>query len=414
MSLLKFTIFLYIFSIVFLFFYSFTQVDLGLTFTRNESLQEVFRWFQHIGYFNRPISTGLYSGIVFSLFIAYGGFLWLAQQGKLAISVVWKLLIITTVIFMFSYNAFSYDLFNYIFDAKIITTYQQNPYVHKALDFPADPMLAFMHWTHRVYPYGPAWLGITVPLSYLGFGFFFPTFFLFKVLMAASFLGSAYFISKIFQKSDPKQQVLGLVFFGFNPLILIESLISSHIDIVMVFFALWAWYLLLKKRYLWAVILLLISIGIKFATAFLIPVFLLVILSSLRAKRSNTFRAIAVSPTALHNDRFLGKMFLVSIMLLFATTIIASLRTNFQPWYLLPPLAFATFLSYRSYIVIPSFIFSFFALSLYIPYLYSGNWDPPIPTILLLIQGLAVCISVLVVFLLAVYPKPSRNFLVEG
>ena len=164
---------LHFFAVVALFFYSFTQVDLGLTIMRWQFWQGVQQAFQSIGYFNRPLSTVLYGFIVLLLFVSYLSFLWLAMKKKLQIQYIWKIIGITTLILLFSYNAFSYDLFNYIFDAKIITYYQQNPYEHKALDYQGDPMLAFMHWTHRVYPYGPTWLILTVPLSFFGGLFFF-------------------------------------------------------------------------------------------------------------------------------------------------------------------------------------------------------------------------------------------------
>jgi alpha-1,6-mannosyltransferase len=268
----------YITTIVALFLYSFTQIDLSLTFSRIDFLHEIVKSFQYVGYFNRPLSTFIYVFLIVLLFNFYLGFLVLAYTKLLSKKMLWKLIIITTVILTFSYNAFSYDIFNYIFDAKIITHYQQNPYLHKALDFAGDPMLSFMRWTHRVYPYGPVWLGLTVPLSFLGFQFFLPTFFLFKSLIAASFLGTLYFIGKIFQKVAPEKEIFGLVFFGLQPLIIIESLVSGHLDIVMFFFAAWAVYLLLQKKYLFSFLLLFVSIGIKFVTGFLLPLFIVVFL----------------------------------------------------------------------------------------------------------------------------------------
>jgi hypothetical protein len=63
-------------------------------------------------------------------------------------------------------------------------------------------------------------------------------------------------------------------------------------------------------------------------------------------------------------------------------TIAASSRTTFQPWYLIGILASAVFISDNFIIFFPSIIISFFALLTYVPYLFTGNWDPPIPQIL--------------------------------
>src|SRR5579859_4391082 len=268
---------LYLVVVFSLFLYSYTQVDLSLTLSRTSIYQSIEKFFQHIGFYQRPFSAILYGIILLLLFGFYLIFLRWANKKVLSRSYIWMLIIVTTLLVTFSYNAFSYDLFNYIFDAKIITHYHQNPWIHKALDYPGDPMLSFMRWTHRVYPYGPLWLVLTVPLSFIGFQFFTPTFFFFKLLMVSSFVTSAYFIGKIFQKINPKKETLGLTFFGLQPLLLIECLVSAHIDVVMFVFALWSIYLLLNKRYIYSGILLLFSIGIKFATVFLVPVDLLII-----------------------------------------------------------------------------------------------------------------------------------------
>src|SRR5256885_829233 len=336
-----------------LFLYSFTQVDLSLTFSRMPLIRSIVNSFKYIGYFQRPVSTEIYVTLLSLLFIFYWIFLFLADVGKIAKRTVWKLIFASSILLLFSYNAFSYDLFNYIFDAKIVTFYHQNPYVHKALDYNGDPMLSFMHWTQRNYPYGPIWLVLTVPLSFVGFNFFIPTFFFFKLLMTASFVGSVYYIGKIFQQLNPKKEVLGLVFFGLQPLILIESLVSAHIDIVMMFFALLAVYLLLQKQYIRSGGILLLSIGIKYATLFLFPVFVLFWWFEKR-KNNSPWRWV----------------FFLATLLMVGATIIASIRTNFQPWYLIGPLAFAVFISDWIYIIVVSSIISFFAMLTYVPFLY--------------------------------------------
>ena len=63
----------YILTIVFLFLYSFTQVDLNLTLSQFSLWQIAQKFFQHIGYFNRPLSTSFYIIIVLLLlgFIYY-------------------------------------------------------------------------------------------------------------------------------------------------------------------------------------------------------------------------------------------------------------------------------------------------------------------------------------------------------
>ncbi|HSX40292.1 MAG TPA: hypothetical protein VLF68_01625 [Candidatus Saccharimonadales bacterium] len=376
MTKIKLLVGSYWLAVVALFLYSFTQVDLSLTLARASIFQSVEKWFQYIGYFNRPLSTVLFLIILALLFAFYIKFLLLAGKNKLSKKVFWIVVLVTSGILVFSYNAFSYDLFNYIFDAKIITHYHQNPYLHKALDFPGDPMLSFMHWTHRVYPYGPSWLAITVPLSFIGMQFFLPTLMLFKLMIVGSFIGSVYFIGKILDKISPKNSVFGMVFFALNPLVLIESTVSAHNDIVMFFLALAALYFLITKRHAISGIFLLLSIGIKFATGFLLPVFAYIWYFQKKGKTINW-----------------DKVFLGAVALMTLAVFAASYRTTFQPWYILYILPFVALVP-KKFIVIPSVILSFGVLLEYVPYLYLGNYDAPVPAMLFWITFGTILISI--------------------
>jgi hypothetical protein len=369
----------YLLTVVGLFLYSFTQVDLSLTLSRWSIWQVIQKYFQHIGYFQRPLSSFLFSGIMLLLFFFYLMILRGINKGKILRKNVWFLIIATTVILTFSYNAFSYDLFNYIFDAKIVTYYHQSPYLQKALDYLSDPMLSFMHWTHRLYPYGPVWLGLTVPLSFIGMQVFLPTFFLFKMLISASFLGTVYYLGKIIQKTSSRDGLFETAFFALNPLVIIESLVSVHNDMAMMFLAVIGIYLLVSQKYIRSIILLVLSIGVKFATAFMLPIYTLVLYLQKKKKTINW-----------------QPLFIWTAILMIIPIILASYRTNFQPWYLLNILPFAALSSRRYYVFIPSVIISLFASFEYLPFLYSGNWNNPIPLILFWMTMGSIILSLLI------------------
>ncbi len=371
-SKLKFLFGSYLFVISAFFFYTFTQVDLSLTLSQASWWQTFQKFFQHIGYFNRPLSSLIYVILILLLFGFYFVFLRLAQKNKISRKNLWVLIFAITAILTFSYNAFSYDLFNYIFDAKIITHYNQNPYTQKALDYLGDPMLTFMHWTHRYYPYGPTWLILTVPFSYIGLNFFLPTFFMFKILTSLCYLGIAYFIGKILKIVSPKEEISGIVFFALNPLVLIESLVSSHNDTAMMFFTILSVYLLFINKYIPSFILLILSIGIKFATGILAPVFLFYLLRKENITRSQLLNIL--------------------LLAMFIPLVLVALRTNFQPWYLLFILPFASLIPSRSYSIGAGIILSFFALLQYLPYIYKGDWNEPVPQILfyMTVSGLVI------------------------
>ncbi|MBI5045131.1 MAG: hypothetical protein HZC02_04340 [Candidatus Levybacteria bacterium] len=377
---------LLIFLSLLLFLYSFTQVDLGLTLTRASIFATIQHAFQYIGFFNRPLSTFLLTILIIGFTTTYFMYLLFIKRQPVSKAHLWRTIFIVSGVLALSYTAFSYDIFNYIFDAKIITFYHQNPYLHKALDFPGDPMLSFMHWTHRTYPYGPFWLGISLPFSYIGLQFFLPTYFLFKGLALMGYLLTVYSISRILQMVSPKHETLGIAFFALNPLVLIESLVSGHNDIAMMGVGMFGFHLFLKKKYFLSFIILIFSAGIKFATGFIIPLFALLYVF----RRKNTqfsWESIFFS-------------LLIAMIASFGAMMIRS--GQFQPWYLLVILPFASLLSRHRYVLIPFFIISFGALLNYLPYFYSGNWDDPIPSILLQINSITLlmaCISGVVFYL---------------
>lgn len=358
-----------------LFLYSFTQIDLGLTFARASFLQSTLKSFQYVGYFNRPLSAVLFSSIVVLLMALYMWTLFLVWKKKITVRTTALITILASVVLVFSYNAFSYDLFNYVFDAKIVTHYHQNPYFHKALDYPNDPMLGFMHWTHRTYPYGPLWLGISIPLSYIGMGYFLITLYLFKILAAASYLLSGLLIFKIAKKTKLVNPNFALAFFALNPFVLIESLVSAHIDAVMMAVALGGVYMLVSNKKYTGFVLLTLSILIKFATVLLVPLFLWY-------------------PFSKHKNKDFIFFLCSTLLMVFGVYLqVAAATKTFQPWYFLLVLPFASLLTNKYYVFIPSVVFSFLVLFQYVPYLYTGNYDPPISQVMIQMLWWSIGIS---------------------
>src|SRR5690606_35288491 len=108
-----------------------------------------------IGYFNRPLSTLFFLFVTSLLHLCYFGLIYQAKRHILIFSNIIKLVLITALLLLFAYPAFSYDLFNYIFNPRLLIHHHVNLYEFTALDFPDDLLTRFMHRTHRTYPYGP-------------------------------------------------------------------------------------------------------------------------------------------------------------------------------------------------------------------------------------------------------------------
>lgn len=356
----------YLLVILSLFLYSYTQVDLSLTLSRASIYQTIEKGFQYIGYFNRPLSTELYCAILILLFLFYSLFLFLAKKSQITLKNTWKIILITAGILTFSYNAFSYDLFNYIFAAKLIFHYHQNPYLVHALDFPKDPMLSFMHWTHNTYQYGPFALFITLPFYILGFGYFLLTFYLFKILSTACFIGSVYFLQKILQKVNPAHEILGTILYALNPLVLIELVVSAHNDGIMMFLALMGIYFVLKKQWVWGVMALIASALTKEVTVLLfLPAVILFVQQFFKKKF------------------FSDTLFLYScIGVMVLGYVYAIHQLGIQPWYIIWVLPFVFIVKIPKVLLAGTIGYCLGMLLRYVPFLWQGDWNGMAPTIM--------------------------------
>ncbi|KKR15326.1 MAG: hypothetical protein UT44_C0037G0003 [Candidatus Levybacteria bacterium GW2011_GWA1_39_32] len=367
---IKLFLFFYLAVITSLFFYSFTQVDLSLTLSQSSIWQVIQKQFQHIGFFERATSTYLYTIIVSLLFVFYFIFLYLARKKKIDSKTVWVAILFAGIL--------------------------ESPFIHKALDYGGDPMLNFMRWTHRTYPYGPTWLGLTVPLSFLGMNYFLPTFFLFKFLISASFIGSCYMVYKISGKLFPEDRLFHLSFWALNPLVLIEGLVSSHNDMPMIFLTLSSIYLFILRKRALSLVSYVLSVGVKYSTAFLLPVALW--LSYLEKKKK---------PIDWNN------VFIALTSLSVLAMLLASIRTNFQPWYLLPPLSFATFISKRPYVLVPSLVLSIAGVLVYAAYVYLTDYNKDYPTTVSNIEAAGFALAALLTVVIAMFGKTLRTKLLR-
>ena len=219
--------------------YSYTQVDLNLTLSGHPIYQSIQSQLTNIGYFNRPLSTTIFFSLV--LFCTFLYFLILKLNKQLTIKQLWTLLLTLCSLLFISYPAFAHDIFNYMFDARTVVKYGQNPYFTTPLNFPNDDWIRFMRWTHVGSVYPPGWLITSIPFYLLGFGKFTLTLLSFKLLGLISFLASSWLMLKI---AGRKAWIL----WSFNPMILIESLSSVHNEISMVSFTLLGFYFLRQGR----------------------------------------------------------------------------------------------------------------------------------------------------------------------
>lgn len=329
-------------------FYTYSQIDLNLTLFSFPSYQYIQKQLILLGYFNRPLSTLLFILIISTAYLLYGVVLKLCSSGKIKSKYLYGVIVAVSLLCVFSYPAFSHDIFNYMFDARIVTKYGQNLYLFKAQDFPDDLWIRFMHWTHRTYPYGPLWIFLTLPFSFLGFEKFVLTLFNFKVLFLLFHIGNVYLIGKI------TKNVAATSFYAFNPLVLIESVVSPHNESAMLFFLLAAIYFTQMKNTLLLLLSLIASGLVKYITFILVPLFV--------------FKTVVKK---IRQKAFIQSVF---ILLLIAILYLSTQRETY-PWYFVTLIGVGSLIPSNGIKLMLVFL-SFGLLLRYVPYLYEGSYPP--------------------------------------
>lgn len=348
--------------------FSYSYVDLNLTLSQNSLVLSGISKLQVLGYYHRQLATSFYALLLLIAFAIFSYFIFLANKGNLKTKPILKIALITTLITTFAYPFLSHDLFNYIFDARIITRYGLNPYSYVALDFPQDPWIRFMHWTHRYSPYGPLWLGLTVIPSILGFKKFLITLFLFKILISSFHIINIFLVYKILRDTKPKFLGTGLAFYALNPLFLIEGVANSHNDVVIATTLLLSVYFL-SKNFIPPLGSLVLGLLVKYITIIsAIPMAL-----SFTLKKSNRFSSYVLLNIGLYAlFTYVYSSFGVKVPFVSS----ASTQVQFQPWYLFWTLPLVS-LTGNIYLLMIGISISLAASLRYLPFLYFGDWSQP-------------------------------------
>lgn len=346
--------------------FSYAYVDLNLTISQNPLILNFVGFMQKLGYFNRSTATVIYLAFLIFTFGLFLFNLWLIKKSKVGSKYLLIATIASTLILIFAYPFLSSDLFNYLFDAKIILKYHASPYTHKALDFPQDEWLRFMRWTHRYSPYGPLWLVMSLIPAILGLGKFILNFFAFKIFIALLHLLNVYLIHKILVKTNPKLTLFGTAFYALNPIFLIEGVANAHNDVVLATFLLLSVYFVVTNKDIHSTLALLGGALIKYIPILNLPWIILKILRPNKIKFTNL---IILNIATMAAFTFLFSTFRISVP--FVST--GATQVQFQPWYLFWTIPYIALLP-QSYLIIPSILISFGALLRYLPYLYYGDW----------------------------------------
>jgi hypothetical protein len=232
-----------------------------------------------MGYLNGYSHTGFLTfWMCFSFLFALFLLAWHEASRRQSRATLWLVmgfgsLFALTNVFVYPMNAI--DIYGYIAESVELVYYHANPLVTAASQYASDPLIHVAgSFVSIPAPYGP--LGIVIDAI--------PTFFaghsplanmlLLKSLFAGCLLIEAYLLYRILVRFRPELAAAGALALAWNPYVLLEAVVNSHNDIVMMLFILLAVYAAIEDRHALAFLCVLLSAFIKYSSLPLIPLFL--------------------------------------------------------------------------------------------------------------------------------------------
>lgn len=391
----KFSVLLFFYSVFLWAFaiFSYSLTDPNLVLSTNPQYWNLQTYMWQTFFENRQLLSYIYFFLTTILIITYLVILKIMPNLKNRVKwlVIYSLLAVLPL--SISYNALSHDVFNYIFNARMVIKYGADPHVQTAIQFAdIDDWVRFMHNTHTPAPYGYGWTAISLLPVFIGSGKFLATWLLMRAVAILSILLLIYSLDQLsLQIRGEKVSVRSLAWLLLNPLFLIEVVSSMHNDLWMMGTAILGLAWLMKglslkdsKRWLWifaSAVVLILSVQIKFASLALLPVILLVLssqrqLEKLLARFSAKMKVIA-KPVELISSTILKRIYafvpIISSILMFLP-LLTQRSQQFLPWYLIWPMVWVPLIKskwWRNVLL----AFTITALWRYLPWLYQGNYD---------------------------------------
>lgn len=391
---------IHVFLLLFVTIFSYAYVDLNLTLTKNVLALNILEKLQFLGYYMRPQATLIYITLITTLFANFTLNIILFYKNKLSLKYLKTSTILAFLILIPAYPFLSSDLFNYIFDARIITLYHSNPYIHKPLDYPADEWIRFMRWVHRYSPYGPLWLLYTTIPSILGLGKFVLTLIMFKLSIGIFHVLNSYLIYRILTKTNKNIVLVGTAFYALNPIFLIEGIANAHNDIVHTFFITLTVYFFARSNKASTFMSIIAGCAIKYIAALSV-----IALAVVKFSKNDPLRAYIYSCFALYAlFTYLFSSFRITVPFISS----GSLQTQFQPWYLFWTLPLVAFIPTRTSLVLATAV-GLSSMLRYLPFLYYGEWSRRGTTEYMQIITVTIPLIVLTVVLAkTIYEKISK------
>ena len=173
--------------------------------------------------------------------VALASWCWAIRVARsLELVSVWPVLALSALI-MTPVVAFpgllSDDLYLYNLYGRTISAYGANPILHPPMSFPNDAHLDWVHWKELPSSYGSIWLMFSALLSGIAGESLTTVVVVYRVAAAALHLIVVTVVWRVLRDSSSGGAAAGLIFYAWNPLVLVEVVGNAHNDVLVALFA---------------------------------------------------------------------------------------------------------------------------------------------------------------------------------
>lgn len=362
-----------VFFVYFVIFLCYSIVSFALTDPNLVYLKSPVFWNfqQYMWQIPKTTVTTYYFLLVIAMFSCYYFLYRAARESKFHFHQVLICFVCVISPLLVSNNALSHDVFNYIFNARMVVKYQVNPHARVAIDFMYDPWTRFMHNVHTTAPYFYGWTLISLLPYVMGFEKFLFTWILFRLFSVIGLIACFFFVWQIMKKRG-ESHFSDLVLLIFNPLLIIELVSNSHNDGWLIWPALGSlWLVMPNERTSWwkigiSIALLAFSVSTKYATILLLPIWVFLLFQQL--SKSNIIKFKDVIFKSIEHS-----IFDIAALLLFLPLFSARAQ-QFNPWYLSWSLMFYPLIK-NNILKKTVLFFSITGLLRYLPWMYNGAFE---------------------------------------
>ncbi len=187
---------------------------------------------------------------------------------------------------------FSGDIYLYMFYGRMIARYGANPILVAPDQFIGDPHLAWVYWKWLPSAYGPVWLLLSGALSAVAGDALWENIFTYKSAMLVLHLFTTLVVWRVLRDSRPELAAWGTIFYGWNPMVLHETVGSAHNDVLVALFGSLALLAIVHKRWLFAIFFVMAAAMVKLMALILLPVLILAWLRTMRTARDRRRAAV--------------------------------------------------------------------------------------------------------------------------